>query len=171
MAGTMIGGAVGRSMDDVDRLKTARSLETVRTGVPSSWRNPDTGNPDAGDPDTGNPEVPVEKPPAGTSFKKDILPLFKKYGCTPGCHGASGGLGLGDGAYKNLVDVASTMKSDLKRAIAGDSGKSMLYLKVAAKVEGKQPPAGSPMPLNAQVFSKEDLAKLKAWIDEGAKDN
>jgi len=44
LAGAAIGGNVGRSMDDTDRLKTAQSLETVRTGVPSSWQNPDTGN-------------------------------------------------------------------------------------------------------------------------------
>ena len=44
MAGAMIGGAVGRSMDQTDRLRTAHSLESVRTGVPSTWRNPDTGN-------------------------------------------------------------------------------------------------------------------------------
>ena len=44
MAGVMIGGSIGRSMDDTDRLNAARSLETVRTGVPSTWRNPDTGN-------------------------------------------------------------------------------------------------------------------------------
>jgi surface antigen len=44
LAGATIGGAVGRSMDDTDRLKTAYSLENVRTGVPSSWRNPDSGN-------------------------------------------------------------------------------------------------------------------------------
>jgi surface antigen len=31
-------------MDDTDRLKVTRTLETVRTGVPSQWRNPDTGN-------------------------------------------------------------------------------------------------------------------------------
>jgi surface antigen len=44
LAGAAIGGSVGRSMDDVDRLKTSQTLETVRTGVSSSWRNPDTGN-------------------------------------------------------------------------------------------------------------------------------
>lgn len=44
LAGAAIGGNVGRSMDDTDRLKAAQSLETVRTGVPSSWRNPDSGN-------------------------------------------------------------------------------------------------------------------------------
>ena len=43
LIGASVGGAVGRSMDDTDRLKTAHALETVRTGIPSSWRNPDTG--------------------------------------------------------------------------------------------------------------------------------
>ena len=44
LVGAQIGGSVGRSMDDTDRLKTAHTLETVRTGVSSTWRNPDTGN-------------------------------------------------------------------------------------------------------------------------------
>ena len=39
IVGTLLGGAIGG-----DRLKTAHSLETVRTGVPSQWKNPDTGN-------------------------------------------------------------------------------------------------------------------------------
>ncbi len=44
MLGGAIGGSVGKSMDDTDRLKTAHALETVRTGVPSQWKNPDSGN-------------------------------------------------------------------------------------------------------------------------------
>jgi surface antigen len=44
MVGAAVGGTVGRSMDDTDRLKTAHALETVRTGVPSQWRNPDSGH-------------------------------------------------------------------------------------------------------------------------------
>ncbi len=44
LVGASIGGAVGRSMDEQDRIKVAHSLETVRTGVASQWRNPDTGN-------------------------------------------------------------------------------------------------------------------------------
>ncbi len=43
MAGTAIGGAIGRSMDETDRLRASQTLETVRTGVSSAWRNPDTG--------------------------------------------------------------------------------------------------------------------------------
>jgi surface antigen len=42
LAGAAIGGSIGRYMDDTDRLKTAQTLETVRTGVPSVWVNPDT---------------------------------------------------------------------------------------------------------------------------------
>lgn len=44
MAGMAIGGAVGHSMDEQDRRKTAHTLETVRSGVHSQWRNPDSGN-------------------------------------------------------------------------------------------------------------------------------
>jgi surface antigen len=44
LIGSSIGGSVGRSMDETDRLKTAHALETVRTGVASSWSNPDSGN-------------------------------------------------------------------------------------------------------------------------------
>jgi surface antigen len=43
VAGGAIGGSVGRSMDETDRLNTAMALENVRTGVPSTWENPDTG--------------------------------------------------------------------------------------------------------------------------------
>ena len=44
LAGAAIGGMIGRAMDDVDRLKTGTTLETVRTGVTSQWVNPDNGN-------------------------------------------------------------------------------------------------------------------------------
>ena len=43
LIGTSIGGNVGRSMDKADRLNVSRSLESVRTGVGTTWRNPDTG--------------------------------------------------------------------------------------------------------------------------------
>lgn len=43
VAGAAIGGSIGRSMDDTDRLNASMTLENVRTGVSSSWVNPDTG--------------------------------------------------------------------------------------------------------------------------------
>ncbi len=44
LIGAAIGGSIGRSMDETDRMRTAQTFETVRTGVPSTWNNPDTGN-------------------------------------------------------------------------------------------------------------------------------
>lgn len=44
LAGAAVGGSVGHSMAEVDKIKTAQALESVRTGVPSSWQNPDSGN-------------------------------------------------------------------------------------------------------------------------------
>lgn len=44
LAGAAVGGSVGHSMAEVDKRKTAQTLENVRTGVPASWRNPDNGN-------------------------------------------------------------------------------------------------------------------------------
>ena len=44
MIGAAIGGSIGESMDEVDRMRTAQTLESVRTGVHSEWTNPDTGN-------------------------------------------------------------------------------------------------------------------------------
>ncbi|MEX2470056.1 MAG: RT0821/Lpp0805 family surface protein [Pseudohongiellaceae bacterium] len=44
LAGAAVGGSIGRTMDSVDRANTAMALETVRTGVASRWRNPDSGN-------------------------------------------------------------------------------------------------------------------------------
>ena len=44
MTGAVVGGNIGRFMDRQDRIRTGLVLENVRTGVPSQWRNPDTGH-------------------------------------------------------------------------------------------------------------------------------
>lgn len=44
LAGAYIGGNIGQKMDDSDRMKADRALETGRTGEPVSWRNPDSGH-------------------------------------------------------------------------------------------------------------------------------
>ena len=43
IAGSMIGRHIGQSMDDTDRMMTARALNDSRTGESTSWVNPDTG--------------------------------------------------------------------------------------------------------------------------------
>jgi surface antigen len=48
LAGAWMGGEVGKSLDKADKAYMARttqdSLESSRTGVSSSWRNPDSGH-------------------------------------------------------------------------------------------------------------------------------
>ena len=43
LAGAMIGRHLGETMDDVDRMNTARTLNDSRTGESTTWVNPDTG--------------------------------------------------------------------------------------------------------------------------------
>lgn len=43
LAGAMIGRHVGETMDEADRVNTARSLNDSRTGEATTWVNPDTG--------------------------------------------------------------------------------------------------------------------------------
>lgn len=43
LIGASIGGSIGSYMDETDRLRVGQTLETVRTGVSSTWRNPDSG--------------------------------------------------------------------------------------------------------------------------------
>lgn len=44
LVGAVVGGAIGRQMDERDQQYAGYALENVRTGVPSTWRNPDTGH-------------------------------------------------------------------------------------------------------------------------------
>ena len=43
IAGAAIGGNVGRTMDEVDRMRMAQTLETQPTGSSTQWSNPDSG--------------------------------------------------------------------------------------------------------------------------------
>ena len=44
LLGAYLGGNVGRTMDDVDRMRAHRTLEGNPTGQTTTWRNPDSGN-------------------------------------------------------------------------------------------------------------------------------
>lgn len=43
LAGAYIGGKVGKTFDDVDRMKMNQALETQPTGQAYGWENPDSG--------------------------------------------------------------------------------------------------------------------------------
>ncbi len=44
LAGAYIGGAIGKNMDETDKLKAQMALEKNRTGQSATWHNPDNGN-------------------------------------------------------------------------------------------------------------------------------
>lgn len=43
LAGAFIGGAIGKNMDDTDRMKMNQALETQAVGQPAYWQNANTG--------------------------------------------------------------------------------------------------------------------------------
>lgn len=43
LAGAFLGGSIGKSMDDVDRMKMNQALENNAPGVPAYWQNARTG--------------------------------------------------------------------------------------------------------------------------------
>src|SRR5262249_18301605 len=102
--------------------------------------------------------------------------IFEKHSCTQSvCHGASaqGGLDLSPAvAYQNLVQVQST-NSDLPRVQPGDKDRSFLWLKLAAKTDPTQLPAGvqvagAPRPTGLPATGTDELEALRLWIYSGA---
>jgi len=98
------------------------------------------------------------------SFSNQIQPIFNNQ-CT-GCHGGSGGLTVTAGvSYNNLVNVtAQSSCTSLKRVLPNDAANSVLYRKVAGSTCGTRMPQGG-------ALSTSDIALLRNWINQGAKNN
>ena len=105
-------------------------------------------------------KLPPAAKQTGVTFAKDILPIFKE-SCTK-CHGEmkhKGGL--------RLDTLEATLKGgeNAPNVIKGDSAKSTLVQSVARlDPDAAMPPDGKGDPL-----SKEQIALVRAWIDQGAK--
>ena len=103
------------------------------------------------------------------SFAADIVPLLKSR-CVM-CHlpGAEqAGLALHPkGGYANLIDVKST-QSPLVRVSPGKPDDSYLYRKLTgtqAQVGG----SGERMPFGDATLTAEEIARVRRWIEGGAK--
>ena len=97
------------------------------------------------------------------SFTNDVQPIFDQ-SCTS-CHPSSGNLDLTSAnSYTQLVDVDASGYSG-KRVIAGDADNSILF----KKIDGSGA-YGSNMPLGGSLSSGQ-IATIKQWIEEGAKNN
>ncbi len=100
----------------------------------------------------------------GQSFSEDILPLLK-WRCS-GCHEAGG-----EGLQKSGLDLSTydgVMKGTKfgKMVIPGDAASSNLMLLIDWRASPQ-----IRMPHNKKQLSKCDRDSIRAWINEGAKNN
>lgn len=103
---------------------------------------------------------------------EDVQAVFEKYGCT-GCHpGVNPSLDLTEGnSYENLVGIQALEDPTLYRVVAGDPGRSFLYLKMGGDPPVADIPAiGTRMPPGAPPPDPADLDLVRRWILQGAKD-
>jgi hypothetical protein len=105
----------------------------------------------------------------GIDFASQIQPILTRNCALTGCHAAdtaSEGMVLDPGqAYSNLVNVTSMEAAPEKRVQPGDSAHSYMY----EKISKAQPASGGQMPLGADPLPSDQMALIKTWIDEGAK--
>lgn len=100
------------------------------------------------------PEVPVIPDTQVIYFGADIQPIFTT-NCI-GCHTSSNKLELTEGkSYQELVPTYVK---------AGDAASSILY----NNLPGKNHPASTPTSSEPDI---NELALIKAWINQGAKNN
>jgi len=111
--------------------------------------------------DEAAPDVPYEQ----------VQSVFEEYSCI-GCHpGVNSSLDLrAESSYDNLVGIEALLDPTLYRVVAGDPGKSLLYLKLGGDpVVADIPAIGTRMPPRADPIAEEDLATVRDWILGGAK--
>lgn len=115
----------------------------------------------AADDEVSGPKVPYAR----------VQALFEKYGCT-GCHpGVNPSLDLRSGkSYAELVGVRALEDPRLYRVVAGDPGKSFLYLKVGGDPPIFDVPAiGTRMPPQSPPIPQADRDLIRNWILGGAR--
>ncbi len=100
-----------------------------------------------------------KKAAPAVSFKRDIQPIMSK-ACVS-CHGTDGYGGL------KLTDKAGFMKGGNGGPlfVKGKSAGSLLY----QRIEGTDPKHRTRMPKKSKPLEDADIAKVKNWIDQGAK--
>ena len=93
------------------------------------------------------------------SFRNDVLPILNANGCS-GCHGGNGGLTV------TSVGALLAGGDHGPAVVPGNADSSNLVRKLLS------PPAfGSRMPLGGSPLPDASVGLIRAWINEGAKDN
>jgi hypothetical protein len=106
-----------------------------------------------------------EEPAAPASYSADVKPFLEKY-CTR-CH-TEGGEGAETSGFQ-MVSYESLMKGTKFGPVItpGDSFSSVLVM----LVEGRADPSISMPHDKGEAPTPAEIEKLKAWIDQGAKNN
>jgi Carboxypeptidase regulatory-like domain len=100
-----------------------------------------------------------------------VQAVFEEYGCI-GCHpSVNPSLDLRPGrSYDELVGIKALEDPRLVRVVAGDPERSFLYLKLGGAAPVADVPAiGTRMPPRAPPIEDADLALVRRWILQGAK--
>ncbi|MBI5215329.1 MAG: hypothetical protein HY960_06210 [Ignavibacteriae bacterium] len=117
------------------------------------------------------PQTKQEKKPvdsvkgkaAQVSYKKDIIPVMKKY-CLP-CHTED--MMNPSELYLDTYEGIMSGGKKGKSIVAGKPDSSILIKKISLK-----PPFGDPMPMKRKTaFPADTLKMLRTWIEQGAKNN
>lgn len=98
--------------------------------------------------------------PIDVSYLNDVQPIFNAQ-CTD-CHGSNGGISLTN--YSNTTS-GNAFNYGANLIIAGDADASGLIDKI-----GPNPEFGQTMPQNG-FLTNDEIATIRAWINQGAKDN
>ena len=93
------------------------------------------------------------------SFRSNVLPILNASGCS-GCHGGNGGLTV------TSVSALLSGGDHGPAVVPGIADSSNLVRKLLSP-----PPFGSRMPLGGTPLSDASVGVIRAWINEGAKDN
>ena len=111
------------------------------------------------------PKKPAKKPArtAVVSYKKDVMPIFKKY-CLP-CH-TEDNMNPSELYLERYEDLMKGGKHGAP-VVAGKPDSSLVVRKIS-----ETPPFGDPMPYKfKRAFPADTLAVLRKWIEQGAKEN
>lgn len=114
---------------------------------------------------------PANGEAAEVRFARDVAPLLKQYCAT--CHltgDEPGSMALHPkGAYQSLVGVKSE-ESALLRVAPGKPDESYLYLKITGQ-HLKAGGVGEAMPFGTEPLSDADIALIRQWILDGARND
>ncbi|MBI3081950.1 MAG: hypothetical protein HYY94_03380 [Gemmatimonadetes bacterium] len=112
--------------------------------------------------------------PGEVSFSRQVQPILTDRCAFGGCHASTSpaaGQSLAEGlAYMNIVNVPSQELPSMDRVKPGDPDRSYLVHKIQGthlEVGG----SGLRMPWGQEPLSDDQINRIRAWIQQGARNN